>query len=69
MEGGAGQGWERVFPGQGEQAEQQVEDLEDGDGFDGAVEGFGQEVEEEFGEEEGGEGGCYLVCWVVRRGG
>jgi hypothetical protein len=30
--------------------------LQDGDGFDGRVEVFGQEVEEEFGPEEGFEG-------------
>jgi len=64
VEGGSREGLERVFPGQSEEAEEEVDDLEDGDGFDGGVEGFGEEVEEDFGPEEGGEGGGDLVCVV-----
>jgi len=64
-------GW--VFPEQREEAEEEVEALEDGDGFDGGVEGLGEEVPEDFGPEDGVEGGGELV-WggglvVVGRGG
>lgn len=36
--GGGGEEGEGPFPAEGEEAEEQVEDLEDGDGPDGAVE-------------------------------
>jgi hypothetical protein len=44
------------FVGEADERDDDVEDLQDGDGFDGGVEVFGQEVEEEFGPEEGFEG-------------
>lgn len=52
-------GW--VFPAEGEEAEQEVEALQDGDGFDGRVEGLGEEVPEDFGPEVGVQGGGELV--------
>ena len=61
MERRAGEVGERPFVGEGDAGDDEVEDLEDGDGFDGRVEGFGEEVEEEFGPEDGGEGGGGLV--------
>ena len=48
---------ERVLPRQAQQAEEQVQDLQDGDRAHAAVEVGGEEVEEEFGPEEGVEGG------------
>ncbi|KAK0292352.1 hypothetical protein LTS00_007829, partial [Friedmanniomyces endolithicus] len=57
----AGEERERPFVGKGEEGEEEVEDLEDGDGFDEGVEVLGEEVEEEFGPEEAFEGGGYLV--------
>lgn len=39
--------------GEANECDDDVEDLQDGDGFDGGVKVFGQEVEEEFGPEEG----------------
>jgi hypothetical protein len=47
---------QRPFVGEADERDDDVEDLQDGDGFDGRVEVFGQEVEEEFGPEEGFEG-------------
>jgi hypothetical protein len=47
---------QRPFVGEADERDDDVEDLQDGDGFDGCVEVFGQEVEEEFGPEEGFEG-------------
>ena len=61
MDAGAGQPAQRPFPGQAEEAEDEVEDLQDGDGLDGAVEIRGQEVPEDFGPEEAFEGGGDLV--------
>lgn len=51
----------RVFPDYSEEAEEQVEGLEDRHGFHGRVEGFGEEVPEDLGPEEGVEGGGELV--------
>ncbi len=48
---------ERPLVGQGDEGEEEVENLEDGDGFDEGVEVLGEEVEEEFGPEEAFEGG------------
>jgi hypothetical protein len=47
---------ERPFVGEADEGDDDVEDLQDGDGFDGGVEVFGEEVEEKFGPEEGFEG-------------
>jgi len=52
----------RVLVAQGEEAEDEVERLEVRDGEDGAVEVVGEEVEEDFGVEEGVYGSGYLVC-------
>ena len=53
--------WKRPLPCQTQQAEQQVDDLEYGDGADDAVEICGEEIEEDFGPEEGVDGGEGLV--------
>jgi hypothetical protein len=47
---------QRPLVGEAHERDDDVEDLQDGDGLDGGVEVFGQEVEEEFGPEEGFEG-------------
>jgi hypothetical protein len=47
---------QRPFVSEADERDDDVEDLQDRDGFDGCVEVFGQEVEEEFGPEEGFEG-------------
>lgn len=52
---------DRPFPGEGEDAEEEVDDLQDGDGADGGVEVGGEEVPEDFGPEEAFEGGGDLV--------
>lgn len=52
---------QRPFPGQSEDAEQEVEELQDGHGPHARVEGGGEEVEEEFRPEEGVDGGQDLV--------
>lgn len=64
VHGGFGEGEDREgpFPGEGEEAEEEVQDLEDGDGADGGVEIGGEEVPEDFGPEESFEGGGDLVC-------
>jgi hypothetical protein len=53
---------ERPFPSKHEETEDQVDDLEDREGFYGSVEVLGEEVEEDFWPEESLESGCYLVC-------
>ena len=58
----AGQVPERPFPGEAEDAEEEVEALEDGDGFDDGVEVDGEEVPEDLGPEEAFYGGGNLVC-------
>ena len=50
---GGGEEGEGPFPGEAEQAEEEVDDLEDRDRADAAVEVGGEEVEEDFGPEEG----------------
>lgn len=52
--GGCGGGEEREgpFPAEAEDAEEEVDGLEDGDGADAVVEVGGEEVPEEFGPEE-----------------
>ena len=47
---------ERPLVGEGEDGEDEVDGLQDGDGLDGGVEVLGQEVEEEFRPEVGFEG-------------
>lgn len=52
---------EGPFPGEDEDAEEEVDDLEDGEGFDGAVEIGGEEVPEDLWPEEPFERGGDLV--------
>lgn len=54
---GAGDELERVLVGQTRKAEDQVDDLQDGDGLDGAVEVGAEEVPEYLGPEEAFYGG------------
>ena len=61
VHGGAGHPRARPFPPQPEDAEQQVDDLQDGDGFHGAVQVGGEEVPEDFGPEEAFERGGDLI--------
>ena len=56
---------ERPLPREADDAEDEVYDLEDGEGLNGRVQVLGQEVPEDLGPEEGLEGGCYLVCGFV----
>jgi len=44
--GGAGEEWQGPFPAEAEEAEEQVYDLEDGDGAHAVVEVGGEEVPE-----------------------
>ncbi len=59
---GEGEQGKGPFPGEGEDAEQEVDDLEDRDGAHGGVEIGGEEVPEDLGPEETFEGGGDLVC-------
>ena len=52
---------ERPLPSEGEEAEEQIDDLQDGEGLDGAVEVLGQEIPEDLGPEEAFERGGALV--------
>lgn len=70
--GGGGEEGQGPFPAEAEEAEEEVDGLEDGDGADGGVEVRGQEVPEEFWPEEGADRGGDLVCegcWLVGWGG
>ncbi|QSZ35500.1 hypothetical protein DSL72_008370 [Monilinia vaccinii-corymbosi] len=49
------------LPRQHAEPEEQIDDLEDGEGFDGAVEIFRQEIPEDLGPKESGDGGGDLV--------
>jgi hypothetical protein len=64
VQGRAGNEAKRPLPGDHEDAEDEVDDLQEGEGLDGAVEVLGQEVPEYLGPEEAFKGGCYLVCCV-----
>ena len=57
MEPGFEEPGQGPLPAEDEEGEEQVEDLQDGHGLDGAVEVLGQEVPEDLGPEEAGEGG------------
>lgn len=63
----AGAGEQRQGPLQGDHgdAEDEVDDLEDGEGLDGDVERLGQEVPEDLGPDEALDGGADLVCVTV----
>ncbi len=43
---------ERPLPEQADNAQEEVDDLKDGDGFDGAIEVLGRKVPEDLGPEE-----------------
>lgn len=62
MHGSAGEPRERVFPGETQNAEEQVDDLQDGDGAHSTVKVGGEEVPEDFGPEEAFQGGGDLIC-------
>jgi hypothetical protein len=64
----AGEQGQWPFPGERDNAEEQVDDLKDWEGFYGRVEVLGEEVPEDFGPEKGFEGSCYLVYDVIRNG-
>lgn len=61
MEARVGERGERPLPGQRDEAEKQVEDLQERDGADGVVEVGGEEVPEDLRPEEAFEGGGDLV--------
>jgi hypothetical protein len=61
VESSAGEKRKRPFPSESDDAEDDVDDLQDGERFDGAIEVFCEKVPEDFGPEEGFEGSSYLV--------
>ena len=61
MQTSPGEVLERPFVGERNEGEEEVQGLENGNGFDGGIEEFCEEVEEDFGPEEAFERGCYLV--------
>lgn len=61
VEARVGERGEGPLPGERDEAEEQVEDLQKGNGADGAVEVGGEEVPEDLGPEEALEGGGDLV--------
>jgi len=63
VQGGAGDEAQRPFVGHAEDSEEQVHDLEGGNGLYGAVEVLGGEVPEDLGPEEAVEAGADLV-WI-----
>ena len=54
---------QRPLPGEAEQTHDKVEDLEDGDGLDGAVEIMGHEVPENLGPDEAFDRAADLDCF------
>ena len=68
MQRGPGQNAQRPFPGKGRDAKEQIDDLKDGDGFDGPVEVLGGKVPEDFWPEEALEGGEDLIWAGVSTG-
>lgn len=52
---------QRPFPRQADDAQDDVDDLQDGERLHGRVEVLGQEVPEDLGPEEGFQRGGYLV--------
>ncbi len=61
VHGAAGDERQRPFPGETDDAQDEIENLEDGDGAHSAVEGFGEEIPEDLGPEEPFQGGGDLV--------
>lgn len=57
-----GEQGERVFPGETQHAEEQVDDLQDGDRAHSSVEIGGEEVPEDFWPEEALKAGSDLAC-------
>jgi hypothetical protein len=62
VERGAGEEVQRPFEGEHEDAQDEVDDLEYGDGLDTAIEGLGEEVPEDLGPEKTFNRGSNLVC-------
>ncbi|MCJ1471027.1 hypothetical protein MMC07_009675 [Pseudocyphellaria aurata] len=62
MHGGVGEPGKWILPGETQDAEEQVDDLQDGDRPHRAVEVGGEEIPEDFRPEEAFEGGGDLVC-------
>jgi len=52
MKSGSSEGAEGPLPCEHDDAEDDVEDLEDGDGLHGSVEVFGEEIPEDLGPED-----------------
>lgn len=65
VEAGAGDGAEGPLEGEHAEAEDEVDDLQDGDGLDGAVEILGGKVPEDLGPEEALEGGGDLIFFCL----
>lgn len=61
MQTAAGEQRQWPFPGDTDYAEDNVENLQDGNGLDGAIEVLGEEIPEDLGPEEAVETGGYLV--------
>lgn len=61
MDAGAGEQGEGPLQGDHGDAEDEVDDLEDGEGLDGDVERLGEEVPEDLGPDEALDGGADLV--------
>lgn len=58
---GTGEQWQWPFPGERDDAEEQVDDLQNWEGFHGRIEVLGEEVPEDLGPEEGFESSGYLI--------
>jgi hypothetical protein len=65
VETGACEQGQRPFPGESDSAEDEVDDLEDGEGLDCRVEVFGEKVPEDFGPEEGFDCSRYLIYSII----
>jgi hypothetical protein len=61
VDSGAGDEFERPFVGEPNEAEQEVDDLENGEGLYSAIEVLGEEIPEDFGPEEAFDCGGDLV--------
>jgi hypothetical protein len=61
VQSSAGEKRERPFPGECDDAEDDVDDLQNGEGLDGAIEVFGEKIPEDLGPEEGFERSGYLI--------
>lgn len=61
MDAGAGDKGQGPLEGEHAEAEEEVDDLQDGDGLDGAVEVLGGKVPEDLGPEEAFKSGSDLI--------